>query len=241
MNKADGLSTADTVKNMQRHIMEHGPIYASFATTSAFMDWDWKEKPVYTGGGSNVGGHAIVLTGWGTEPKQKADFWRFKNSWGPEYADGGYGKFQRGVNLDQIEEREMTAAMPDENFADFSAPQCNLHQWSTAYWKAGDQLTQYKIYYHVKCNKDAKVKVFASHRIQKRSDIYKGVTGNEETVDAKSNVMAKVPFDLVHAKFGLEAGDQWIKIQATDDSGNKHDNTHFVSIPTVPGVQSYGS
>jgi len=241
MNKADGLSTADTVKNMQRHIMEHGPIYASFATTSAFMDWDWKEKPVYTGGGSNVGGHAIVLTGWGTEPKQKADFWRFKNSWGPEYADGGYGKFQRGVNLDQIEEREMTAAMLDENFADFSAPQCNLHQWSTAYWKAGDQLTQYKIYYHVKCNKDAKVKVFASHRIQKRSDIYKGVTGNEETVDAKSNVMAKVPFDLVHAKFGLEAGDQWIKIQATDDSGNKHDNTHFVSIPTVPGVQSYGS
>lgn len=241
MNKADGLSTADTVKNMQRHIMEHGPIYASFATTSAFMDWDWDEKPVYTGGGSNVGGHAIVLTGWGTEPRQKADFWRFKNSWGPEYADRGYGKFQRGVNLDQIEEREMAAAMPDENFADFSAPECNLHQWSTAYWKAGDQLTQYKIYYHVKCNKDAKVNVFASHRIQKRSDIYKGVTGNEETVDAKSNVMAKVPFDLVHGKFGLEAGDQWIKIRATDDAGNKHDNTHFVSIPTVPGVQSYGS
>ena len=53
--------------------------------------------------------------------------------------------------------------------------------------------------------------------------------------------MAKVPFNLVHGKFGLEAGDQWIKIHATDAHGNKHANTHFVSIPKVPGVQSYAS
>ena len=37
------------------------------------------------------------------------------NSHSLNQAKGGYGKFQRGVNLDQIEEREMAAAMPSED------------------------------------------------------------------------------------------------------------------------------
>ena len=63
-------------------------------------------------------------------------------------------------------------------------------------WKAGDRLTQYKIYYHIKCNKDAEVSVFASHRIQKRSDIYKGVAGSQEKVDVKLGFCQGTEFKL---------------------------------------------
>ena len=63
---AHGLSIAESVKNMQRHIAEFGPIYVSFATTNEFMHHNWKAKPVYTGGSTVEGGHAVVAVGWGT-------------------------------------------------------------------------------------------------------------------------------------------------------------------------------
>ena len=42
--------------------------YVTILTTSKFIDWDWQAAPVYTGavGGLAIGGHAMIVTGWGT-------------------------------------------------------------------------------------------------------------------------------------------------------------------------------
>lgn len=106
---AEGLSNKEAVLNMQRHIHEAGPIYVSYMVSESFMSWDWSHKPVYTGGGQKVGGHAAMAAGWGKH--SRVDYWLLRNSWGTEYDEGGYFKFRRGVNLDNLEASECSATM----------------------------------------------------------------------------------------------------------------------------------
>merc|ERR1719316_2492180 len=65
-----GLSITDAVLNIQRHILEFGPVYASFTCTDKFVTF-WNnaksdEVVVFTGEGNRIGGHAVILVGWGT-------------------------------------------------------------------------------------------------------------------------------------------------------------------------------
>jgi len=121
---ADGLSNKEAVLNIQRHLYEGGPAYMSFETTEGFMDWDWARNPVYTGRGNVRGGHAVTGVGWGTQGS--TDYWLLRNSWGTEWAERGYFKFKRGVNLDKIEASECSIPMQVEKYADWSAPVCNI-------------------------------------------------------------------------------------------------------------------
>jgi len=41
-----------------------------------------------------IGGHAIVLLGWGTDPETGIFYWLARNSWGPHWADNGFFKIQ---------------------------------------------------------------------------------------------------------------------------------------------------
>merc|ERR1719453_1314450 len=159
-NVAHGLSIAESVKNMQRHIAEFGPIYVSFATTNEFMHHNWKAKPVYTGGSTVEGGHAVVAVGWGTHAGTA--YWSLRNSWGANWADHGYCKFQRGINLDGIEGRGISAPMPNSNYKDWSAPVCALASWSRGWAYSGSKLSKYSLTIKVNCNKEATVKVFGS-------------------------------------------------------------------------------
>ena len=65
------------------------------------MHWKWAQNPVYTGGSTVEGGHAVTAVGWGT--LGNTDYWILRNSWGADWADHGYAKLKRGVNLDGIE------------------------------------------------------------------------------------------------------------------------------------------
>lgn len=54
-----------------------------------------------------MGGHAVVIVGWGNETSadgKQIPYWIVRNSWGPEWGDGGYFKFLRGSNHCEIEE-----------------------------------------------------------------------------------------------------------------------------------------
>jgi len=61
---------------------------------------------VYSGeadcqGGSN---HAVVVCGYGTDSVTRKQYWMVKNSWGKDFGDNGYIKFELGKNVCGIEE-----------------------------------------------------------------------------------------------------------------------------------------
>merc|ERR1712135_16389 len=51
--------------------------------------------------GSELGGHAIKIFGWGTEDGE--DYWLVANSWNDQWGDHGTFKIRRGVNECGIE------------------------------------------------------------------------------------------------------------------------------------------
>eukprot|EP01013_Petalomonas_cantuscygni_P024860 TRINITY_DN46588_c0_g1_i1.p1 TRINITY_DN46588_c0_g1~~TRINITY_DN46588_c0_g1_i1.p1 ORF type:complete len:312 (-),score=64.41 TRINITY_DN46588_c0_g1_i1:538-1473(-) len=84
---------------MAEAIMKEGPIEGSFTVYEDFMH--------YTGGvyqhktGSQLGGHAIKIIGWGVE--DGTPYWLCTNSWGPTWGEKGFFKILRGSNECNIE------------------------------------------------------------------------------------------------------------------------------------------
>ena len=79
-------------------LFQNGPTSISFTVVPGFKQ--------YTGGvyinatcpnGPLDVNHDVMLVGYGTE--MGVDYWRSKNSWGATWADKGYFKIQRGVNM----------------------------------------------------------------------------------------------------------------------------------------------
>jgi hypothetical protein len=234
-NMAYGLSNHEAVLNMQRHIAEYGPIYVSFLTTDKFMSWDWDKKPVYTGGGSVLGGHAVIAIGWGTD--SGLNYWLLRNSWGTSYNDHGHMKFERGKNLDKIEESESTASMPVSDYDDWSAPYCELTSFLYEYSYSGSKLLDFPAKLKLVCSKDADVTLFASNRMNHRDDIYDGgIYGDFKSVNAQANHEHTVEINMICREFGLQEGVMWINIESKDQSGNVGKNDHFLTVPKVQGM-----
>merc|ERR1712176_1476998 len=88
--------------------------------------------------GQNIGGHAMVITGWGTTTFAQplgisagSQYWWMRNSWGKEWGLNGYAKFKAGVNLFKVENR--VAAPMMGQYQDFEPPICDIPQWSSKY------------------------------------------------------------------------------------------------------------
>lgn len=43
--------------------------------------------------------HALLIVCYGTDSVSKTNFWILKNSWGTTWGEGGYVRFERGINL----------------------------------------------------------------------------------------------------------------------------------------------
>lgn len=93
-------------KLIRKDIYHFGPVSSGMMIYEDFLDWDgfgiyeWDKKSLA------VGGHAIVLMGWGEENEKK--YWIVRNSWGAEWGEGGYFRILRGVNHCEIEENTFT-------------------------------------------------------------------------------------------------------------------------------------
>lgn len=95
------------VENIQREIMERGPVTASIILYSDFFGHDPNTVYVRSPTARESGGHAVNIIGWGT--LNGLDYWLVANSWGPNWCDHGYAMVQRGVNMINIESYVITA------------------------------------------------------------------------------------------------------------------------------------
>jgi cathepsin B len=95
----DTYSVKSDEDQIKTELMNHGPIEAAFTVYSDF--------PTYKSGvyqhvtGSELGGHAVKMMGWGEE--NGTPYWLIANSWNPTWGDHGFFKILRGKDECGIE------------------------------------------------------------------------------------------------------------------------------------------
>jgi cathepsin B len=99
LHKADTSYSLVGVANIQRDIMQYGPVSAAFTVYEDFVAY---QSGVYSHvTGSALGGHAVKIIGWGEE--NGTPYWLIMNSWNEMWGDNGTFKIQRGSNECGIE------------------------------------------------------------------------------------------------------------------------------------------
>jgi cathepsin B len=84
---------------MMNEIYQNGPIEAAFTVYEDFLAY---KSGVYKHTtGSQLGGHAIKIIGWGVENGTK--YWLIVNSWNEGWGDNGTFKILKGANHCGIE------------------------------------------------------------------------------------------------------------------------------------------
>jgi cathepsin B len=86
--------------NIARAIMEGGPVETAFTVYSDFANYSSGIYHHTTG--SQLGGHAVRIVGWGVENGEK--YWKVANSWNPYWGEKGYFRIRRGINDCGIED-----------------------------------------------------------------------------------------------------------------------------------------
>lgn len=97
------LSSYDE-KSIMTDILKWGPLLTSFTVYNDFYSFDpLTEVYQHDPNSYIVGGHSVVISGWGIE-SDGTKYWWIKNSWGPDYGFQGYFKMIRGINECGVEE-----------------------------------------------------------------------------------------------------------------------------------------
>jgi hypothetical protein len=97
--------------NIRHEIYSMGPLSTGMEIYPSLYEYKKGDVYEYKGDGSDlIGGHAVVIVGWGEEKGKK--YWIVRNTWGPEWGDGGYFKILRGSNMCKIEENTV-GGQPD--------------------------------------------------------------------------------------------------------------------------------
>lgn len=119
------------VRKMQLEIMTNGPIHTCIDVFTNFPTF-WNDVPqgIYnsTQGTPMEGGHCIELMGWGTDSLTGMKYWTWKNSWGINFANGGFGRIIRGVDLLGIES-DVWAACPSGSRCELTAGVVHNETW----------------------------------------------------------------------------------------------------------------
>mmetsp|Transcript_65320 Transcript_65320/g.144494 ORF Transcript_65320/g.144494 Transcript_65320/m.144494 type:complete len:1266 (-) Transcript_65320:126-3923(-) len=247
-----GLTPQATVLNMQRHILEAGPIYVAFSVSNVFMSF-WSSGAgirgdVYAGDDDpDVGGHAVIIVGWGLTTPQRplgvapnSLYWIFRNSWTDRWAEGGYGKILAGKNVKGIEERTAAAMMGP--YADHSAPVCEWKRSSFPYMSYPDQLCRMEMSLVIQCSEEATMRIFwarATDSEEPDEEDFKGYNAPDYRCPALSDC-AVSGFDLLFAGYGLQDATLYLKIKAWDSGGHAYSSSSSIPIGAIPGMVSVG-
>lgn len=85
------LSTETAI---QQEIFTNGPVAAAFQVYSDFSTVTKNDGILKCPGPKLIGGHAVVLIGWGVRDGVK--YWQAQNTYGSNWNNGGYFKIRRG-------------------------------------------------------------------------------------------------------------------------------------------------
>ncbi|XP_071439851.1 cathepsin B [Hetaerina americana] len=103
-------SVSSQVKQIQKEIMTNGPVEGAFTV--------YEDFPLYKTGvyrhvdGSELGGHAIRILGWGVDKSAgNLPYWLVANSWNSDWGNRGYFRILRGENECGIED-DIAAGLP---------------------------------------------------------------------------------------------------------------------------------
>lgn len=92
-------SISSKVAQIQTEIMTNGPVEGAFTVYADFLSY---KSGVYKHTtGSELGGHAIKVLGWGVE--NSTPYWLVANSWNEDWGDKGFFKILRGKDECGIE------------------------------------------------------------------------------------------------------------------------------------------
>ncbi|XP_021377462.1 cathepsin B-like [Mizuhopecten yessoensis] len=104
---SSSYSVSSDVTDIQTEIMSHGPVEGAF---TVYADFPTYKSGVYKHTtGSELGGHAIRILGWGVE--EGVDYWLVANSWNTDWGDNGFFKILRGQDECGIES-QIVAGIP---------------------------------------------------------------------------------------------------------------------------------
>lgn len=90
---------------IRQEMWKWGPVTTAFRVYPDFDAWDGKGIYKWDGQGKPLGGHAVVLMGWGEEGGVK--YWTAMNWRGVNWGDSGYFRIRRGVDEVAIESNAM--------------------------------------------------------------------------------------------------------------------------------------
>jgi len=93
-------SVSKNEEAIRKEIYTNGPVEADFTVYEDFLSYKTGVYQHTTG--SELGGHAVRILGWGTE--DNTPFWLIANSWNADWGDKGYFKMIRGKNDCGIED-----------------------------------------------------------------------------------------------------------------------------------------
>jgi len=80
------------VEEMERSLSLNGPFLVGVEVFSSWFEDNRGRIPLPAADDSPVGGHAVCVVGYSREEK----FFKFKNSWGSDWGEGGYGYLTYG-------------------------------------------------------------------------------------------------------------------------------------------------
>lgn len=134
------------VRKMQIEMLANGPLHVcidDYANFGPFFNHHASGIYNSTEGTPRTGGHCIELVGWGVDRLSWMPYWTFKNSWGPKWANQGFGRFIRGVDLCGFESDvwtgcpagsncQLTAGVVQNQTWDPSSPAPSRHPTSSA-------------------------------------------------------------------------------------------------------------
>lgn len=114
-NKIRTYARLTTIDELRRCLVEHGPFMAAFGINESWFstkDGRVYDEPV------QIGGHAVAIVGYdNTEQLMK-----FKNSWGPNWGDKGYGYMSYVTATKTLWDAWSVVDIPDNEEEEGGAP-----------------------------------------------------------------------------------------------------------------------
>ena len=90
--KISDYSSFRGVNAIRKEILENGPVQTGFTVYNDFMSY---KSGIYKHvSGSALGGHAVIIIGWGVE--EGVEYWIAQNSWDKNWGENGYFRIKTG-------------------------------------------------------------------------------------------------------------------------------------------------